>query len=157
VNGVFDLFYLSMIEPKQREKIFEELQERGEPGDLRESVASLIRFLYLGLDADREWFEETLVHGISNAEIDRRDGTETYYGGASVNVDIDVNRAYDVDEIEERFRSGNAYSLTPTEIGVLVDTGRLGAEDLEMLEEERSNPTFGQPKVPVQDDEKDTE
>lgn len=137
-NGILDLFYLTKLSERSRKRIFNNLEERGGARKLRESVAAFVQFLYLGLDGDRKWFEETIAHGISKAEHKLRDDDTTYYSGGSadvgVNVDIEVTPPYDVDEIEERFRSGGANSLTPTEVGVLVKAGRLDPDGLQELE-----------------------
>lgn len=169
-NGLLDLFYLTKLTERSRNRIFNNLEERGGSRKLRESVAALVQFLYLGVDGDLEWVEETIALGISNAEKKHRDDDTTYYSGASadagVNVDIEVTRGYDVDEIEDRFRSGGANSLTPAEVGVLVRQGRVQPDELPALdstvrdrldpatgeiEDPGPNPTFGNPRPSVQD------
>lgn len=137
-NALMDLAYLSMIDDRRRRKIFELLDEETDDGAVRLAVETLIEFLYMGLDRDVEWFEETIAHGISTA-ISKQQGDDTeYYAGASidagVDVDIDITRGYDVDEIEERFRAGHGNTLSPAEVGVLVRTGRLDTDELEALD-----------------------
>lgn len=133
-NGLRDLFYLTMLSDRDRERILDDLEEHGEPGELRSAIASLIQFLYIGLDADEEWFEETLAHGIGNAENELLPDDKTYYSGASVeagvDVEIDIKRGFDVDEIEERLRAGRGTTLTPAEVGVLVREGRVDEGDI---------------------------
>lgn len=133
VNAIRDLSYFSKLDEDYRQRVFSAVENETGRGELRESVAALIQFLYLGIDADLEWFEETIAHGISNAERElQNDGT--YYPGSSVdagvNVDIEVTRGYDVDEIEERLRAGQDHTLTPAEVGVLVREGRIDDEDI---------------------------
>lgn len=133
-HTLLDLFYLTMLDDDQRERVFEAIEGGQEPGELRSAVASLVEFLYLGLDGDVEWFEETLSHGIHNAERELQDNEKTFYAGASVDagvdVDIEVTRGYDVGEIEARLRSGRGNTLTPAEVGVLVREGRVDEEDI---------------------------
>lgn len=138
-NGVLDLFYLTMLEDRDRERIFEELEANTDPGELRSAIAGLVHFLYLGLDGDLEWFEETLVHGIGNAEYTLgKEGTR--YGQAEVNADITVSHGYNVDEIESRYQAGRGNTLTPAEIGVLVRAGRLDPGDFEKLRTDGPDP-----------------
>lgn len=164
-NGILDLFYLTMLEDRDREKVFDALSST-EPGELRSAVASLIQFIYLGLNGDDEWLEETLVHGIENAEYDRGSDDELY-GQTKVEADITVSKGYNVEEIEERFRSGREHTLTPAEVGVLVRSGRVAPDELPALdstyrdrinpetgelEDPGPHPTFGQTKPSVEDE-----
>lgn len=138
VNGIKDLSYLTRLSGDQRGKIFEKIDKKSDSGELRSAVASLLQVLYLELDGDIEWFEETIAHGISNAEREMKDEDKTFYSGsgvdAGVSVDIQVTRGYDVDEIEERFRSGLGHTLTPAEVGVLVREGRVDPDELPALD-----------------------
>lgn len=133
-NGLRDLFYLTMLSDRDRERILDDLKEHGEPGELRSAIASLIQFLYIGLDADEDVLAETLAHGIGNAENELLPDDKTYYSGASVeagvDVEIDIKRGFDVDDIEERLRAGRGTTLTPAEVGVLVREGRVDEEDI---------------------------
>lgn len=131
-HGILDLFYTTMLEEADRNQVFEALEE-AESGSLESAVGSFIEFLYLGLDKDREAIENMVSHGIHNAESEPgRYGP--YEGGIKeVNVDIEVDFAYDADEIYERYQSESAYQLTPAEIGVLVREGMLDEEDLALL------------------------
>lgn len=165
-SGLLDLFYLRLIPDSERERIFHGddsvpeitgIDATAEPGDLRESIVSLIQFVYLGTNTDIEWLEETIALGVGSAEDKRQIAKKTYRGpsgsGAGVDVEIDVSRGYDVDEIEERFRADKAHSLTATEVGVLVHEGRVDPEDLHSLD----HTTYGSPKPPLQDSEGDDE
>lgn len=154
-DGIRDLSYLTMLSERDRGKVVSSIQEAGSPGELRSAIANLISFLYLELD-DVEWFEETVAHGISNAEGELLDGETTYYTGSSlgadVDVDIEVRRGYNVDEIEERLRAGEEHTLTPAEVGVLVREGRVDPDDLETLDFTRNGSLF-----PAADDDESTE
>jgi len=142
-HSLRDLSYLMKLEEFQREKVFDSLEGDTRTGELRSAVATLIQFLYHGLDGDIEWFEETIAHGISNAENDLRDDDTTYYAGgeadAGVDVDINVRRGFNVDRIERQLRSGEGHTLTPTEIGVLAREGRLGEGDVHTLDSTTAN------------------
>jgi len=151
--GLRDLSYLSMLSERSRESVFTDLEDHTPPGQLRDAVASLVEFLYIGLDGDQEWFEEAIAHGISNAESELREGD--FYAGAGVDagvdVEIDVTRGYDVDEIEKRFRAGRGHTLTPTEVGVLVVSGCVTPEDLAVIDHnqrERFDPDTGEIEDP---------
>jgi hypothetical protein len=136
---LLDLIHLTMLEDDQRERVFEALGEY-DPGALRSSVASLIEFLYLGLDGDTAWLNETVAHGIHNAEKRLQDDDTTYYQVQNpfmVNVSIEIDRGYNVDEIENRFRAGGGDTLTPTEVGILVKAGRIEPDEVAELENKR--------------------
>jgi hypothetical protein len=141
VNSLRDLFYLTLIEDDQQQRVFEQLDENTDAGELRDAVASLVTFLYVGLDDSERWLEETITDGVSNAVHAERD-RETY-GFPDVQVDINVERGFNLDELEERLH-GRAHTLTPEEIGVLVRSGRVSADELDDLDDNRNdNPTMG--------------
>lgn len=133
VNGIRDLSYLTHLEDKQRETLFSELEEETEPGGIRGLTATFLEFLYTEFDGDTEFLEETVAHGVSNAE-GRLAEDSTHYGGTQVDVEIDVSRGHNVDRLEEQLRSGQHHTLTPAEIGVLVREGRVEPDDLEELQ-----------------------
>lgn len=153
VDGVTDLAYLAQLDERQRDKVFTEFSGGGDLDDLRTAVSAFVEFLYLGLDGDLEWFEKTLKHGIHNAERGRQNDDKTYYQVGSpflVDVGIEVSRGYDVDEIEERFQAGRGATLTPTEVGVLVRSGRVEPDELAALEDKYRDPLNSEA---VEDDE----
>lgn len=140
VNGFLDLSLLDLLNERQRESIVERLEQEGEVAQLRQSVADLVAFAYREMDGDTEWLEETLMQAIDKAEREMQPDDKEYYTGirtgflVDVDVEIDVDRGYDVDEIEERFRSGYANTLTPAEVGVLVREGRVDPDELDRLD-----------------------
>jgi hypothetical protein len=137
-DGFIDLQLLERISNSDREKIFSQI----ESGELHESIARLIAFVYTGLDGNTAAIEQMIESGLFKAER----GDITGYGGGAkdVDVDIDLKFEYDVDEIYQRFKRGYTDDLTPAQIGVLVREGRLDAEDYEKLswdEDERPRNT----------------
>lgn len=137
-NGLLDLQLLERVPSSEREKLFSQIER----GQLHESVAVLISFIYGGLGGNLEAIEQMVKSGIFKAE---RGGVEGYQGGArDVDVDIDLTQEFDVEEIYQRFMQGVREDLTPAEIGVLVREGRLDPEDYESLawsDEERPRNT----------------
>lgn len=155
VNAILDLSYLSSLDEGFRGRVLTRLDEETDRGELRKSMAALVEFLHLGTDEDIEWFEETIALGIINAQRELQDVERTFYTGerlaAGVDVDIDITRGYDVDEIEERFRAGRGNTLTPAEVGVLVREGRVETDELVALDSttrERINPETGEIEDP---------
>lgn len=142
-NGILDLFYLTMLTDTDRGRVFEEeIEAEAEAGELRTAVAGLIHFLYLEVDDSTGWLEETISHGIHNAEYSEDD--DTRHGGLTVDVDIEVNRGRDVSELDRRLRSGQGHTLSPEEIGILVREGLVDPDDLETLEPHSDeNPFLG--------------
>lgn len=138
-NGLKDVQYLTLLDDRDDKKVFDALDE----GELRSSLSTLIRWLYLHLDGDLEWFEQTVAQAISNAENDRRDDDVTYYAGGEVNAGIDVEitvrKGFNVERIERQLRNGEGHTLTPTEIGVLAREGRLEEGDLMLLDSSTAN------------------
>lgn len=138
-NGLKDLTYLTFLEERDDKKVFDAMDE----AELRSSLSTFIRWLYLHLDGDLEWFEQTVAQAISNAENDRRDDDVTYYAGgevdAGIDVDITVRKGFNVERIERQLRTGEGHTLTPTEIGVLVREGRLEEGDLHLLDSASAN------------------
>ena len=137
-SGLLDLQLLSNISDADRKKIFSQTPE----GDIHESMAVLIAFVYSGLDGNIRAIEQIVESGLFKAE---RGGIKGYRGGArDVSVDINLTLEYDVEQIYDRFKEGRGDDLTPAEIGVLVREGRLDSEDYKKLsweEDERPRNT----------------
>ena len=133
-NGIFDLSNLKKLSERDRAKLFQAIEEQNsDPGGLRDAVTSLIQFLYLGLDLEPEWFEQTVSRGIDAAVSELDDADR--YGGQQVSVDIEISRGHNLDRLEKQVKNGQGHTLTTTEMGVLVREGRLSPEDLEELHE----------------------
>lgn len=155
VNAILDLSYLSSLDEGYRGRVLTRLDEDTDQGQLRTSMAALVEFLYIGLGGDVEWVEETIAHGVTSAQGELQDENKTFYTGesvdAAVEVNIDITRGYDVDEIEERFRAGRENTLTAAEVGVLVREGRVETDELVALDSttrERINPETGEIEDP---------
>lgn len=154
VNGIGDLWYLTMLEDSERDRIIEELQE-DKNLNLYESVSSFIEFLYLGLGANAsavEAIEEMVEFGVLRGSEQTSAGEEFLMSDeiGEVTVTIEIERIPDVDELYEKYTENPAYHPSSQEIGILVRAGKLDADDLEELdwtkEKDRSdNPLFDGP------------
>jgi hypothetical protein len=126
-DGLIDLQLLDRISNSDRDKIFSQLEH----GEIHESIARLVAFVYTGLDGNTSAIEQMVESGLFKAE---RGGITGYSGGArDVDVTINLTLEYDVEDIYQRFERGYSDYLTPAEIGVLVREGRLKPEDYEEL------------------------
>lgn len=142
-DGILDLQLLPYIAASERSKFFDNFDK----GELHESIARLMVFLYSGLDGNTEAIEQMIESGIFKAE---RGGVEGFEGGArDVEVSIELTLEYDVDEIYQRFKRGYGDDLTPAEIGVLVREGRLSPEDYEDLSWEAGERPRNTPATPT--------
>lgn len=136
IEGIrdFNLLWLLLEEPE-----WEKIIETFETEELNTAFASMIAFVYTGIDQDTGRMEEILERGLyegANYDISGR-----WSGKANdVTVDIDIDYEPNVDELYTRVQEGEGDSLTPAEIGALVQAGKLSQEDLETLEE--TGPAF---------------
>lgn len=130
LNGMKDFVFLVFGLPeKQREQIFEALEEDDE---LEDVLGLIVSFVYLGLDKERPRFEGCLERAILQAEnLDKLFES----AGRATDVDVSLSVEYnpDVDRLVGRLDRGD--DLTAAEIGALVKAGRLDPEDLDQLEE----------------------
>lgn len=129
VDGILDLYYLTMLQDKDRERIRKRLEEES---GFRPPYIALTQFLYVLLDGEIEWFEEAIRQGVARGE----EGLDTAdrYGMRDVEVNIDVRQGYNITRLKRELESGNVGALSPAEIGVLVREGEIDSEDLEQLE-----------------------
>lgn len=132
VEGLRDLSYLRFLDDGQREDVIENIKAAAPEGELRESVSALIEFLYRGMDGDEGWLEEAIAHGIERAEAER-DKVDRY-GMSTVDVDIEVAHGHNLDRLKRTVEDGKAHTLTPAEVGALVRSGRVDADDLQELQ-----------------------
>lgn len=129
-NGMKDFVLLVFGLPeKQREQIFETLEEEDELADV---LGLMVTFVYLGLDNERPRFETCLERAILQAEnLDKLFQS----AGRATDVDVSLSVEYnpDIDRLVGRLHRGD--ELTAAEIGALVKAGRLDPDNLEQLEE----------------------
>lgn len=134
INAIRDFHILwLLLDEREWEKIFDAFDSE----ELNEDFASIIAFMYLGLDQETPRMEEIIERGVFyGANYD----TSGRWSGAanSVEADIDIEYDPDVDALYERFQEGEGDQLTPGEIGALVRAGKLEPDDLEALEEDNS-------------------
>ena len=129
INGLEDFALLFLfLDRDERVKIFEELGEDG----TEEVITTMTAFAYLGLEQDQPRFEKCLERGIIQAanrdKLFRSAGRAT---DAEVMIGIEFNP--DPDRLYRRLEDG--HELTDAEVGVLLRSGRLEAEDINKLEE----------------------
>ena len=130
VNALQDFLLLSLLlDEDERNKIFdEELNE----DDLQMFLEWMIAFVYNGLDQDKDRFEEIIEKGIYYAA--NFDKTGRWVGEATdVDASVDIEYNPDVDKLYGYLERNEEEQLTPAEIGVLVQSGRIGATELEQL------------------------
>jgi hypothetical protein len=128
IDTLLDLSYLSMLEDGQPEKIMQSLDENTDGRELRDSVSALVEFLYQNVDQPERWIELAVSAGIGHAI----EGPNDSYGGANVDVEIDVDPPIDLAELEQELRE-RPHNLTAQEVGILVREGRVDGDDLENL------------------------
>ena len=132
VNAFQDFSLLTtQLDEEEREKVFSESLSEG---SIENPLASVISFLYLGLDGDlgelETIIEEGIYKGANFSKVGQLSGEV-----ADVDASINVERRPDRSEIIEKFEEGNTHQLTPAEIGILVRSGQLDEDDLRELED----------------------
>jgi hypothetical protein len=130
-NGLHDFVLLVRLLPEDElTQIFED----EEMVPLRGALAGMIAFIYNGVDQDIPQLESIIKNGIHMGSNWRRDGSWEE-SVADVDVSIHVERNPDIDEVYTKFKEGKANQLTPTEVGILVRSGRLSREEVLSLSE----------------------
>lgn len=133
-DGLKDFALLWMfLEQDEREKVFDALGEDGTD----EVIESMVSFGYLGIDQDTTRIEECIERGVlaaANADkLFRSAGRAT-----DANVSIDIEYDPDAEKLYRRFDEGA--QLSDAEVGVLVRSGKLGAEEIEELQDTEEFP-----------------
>jgi len=135
IEGIqdFNLLWL-LLEKSEREKVIKAIETE----DLNTSFSSMIAFIYTGIGQDTGRMEEILERGLYLGA--NYDTSGRWSGRANdVTVDIDIEYEPNVEELYARVQQGEGNSLTPAEIGALVQAGKLDPEDLETLEDTGSD------------------
>ena len=131
----FTLLWL-VLPPRERERVITEMDDT----DANASMEALITFVYLSLDQDVAELESRIERGVlAGASYDpdsKEDGQVT-----NVDVSIDIDHQPRVDELKTKLQE-QADGLTPEEIGILARVGELEPEDLEALEESRTESVY---------------
>ncbi|WP_331233810.1 hypothetical protein [Natronorarus salvus] len=137
INALYDYPLLAvLLDEGERDKIF---QEETNEEDLNRCLEWIITFIYLGLGQDEDRFEDLIERGIYFGANFDKDGR--WVGEATdVEVSIDIEYNPDVDKLYNQLQQGEGDELSPAEIGVLVQAGKLDADDLGELED--SEPKF---------------
>lgn len=125
-----------LLDAEERGKIFnEEIDEER----LQDILEAMITFVYLGLGQDENRLEKIVENGVYiGANFDK----SGRWAGEATDVDVSIDIEYnpDVDDLYRRLEEGGGDQLTPAEIGVLVQSGKLDETDLDELEE--TQPTY---------------
>lgn len=132
VNGLKDFQLLGqLLEPAEREKVFDELGSE-ETDDV---LSAMFAFAYLGLGGDQSRLNTCIEHGILQGENVNKLFQSS---GRAANVDVSISVDYnpDVEKLNRRLENGQ--ELTDAEIGTLVRAGKIGREELEELSGESS-------------------
>lgn len=131
VNGLQDFLLLwCLIDEAELAKIFAELQA---DRVLNDSLAAAIAFMYRGLDGEGGRLGSVIEDGVyAAANLD--EGGRWAGEAESVDATIDIDWNPDVDDIYRRYKRGEGAQLTPTEIGILVRSGKIDPDDIEDLE-----------------------
>lgn len=126
-NGLEDFALLWMFLARdEREKVFDELGEDGTD----EVIESMVAFAYLGIDQNTTRLEECIERGVlGGANADKLFRSAGRATDANVSIDIEYNP--DTGKLYRRFEEGA--QLSDAEVGVLVRSGKLDAEDIEEL------------------------
>lgn len=132
-NALQDGEYLRRIDPSEVEKAVGEIEDDIE---LSYRILQWLIFLYELDGKDPARFEgrlESAIHLAEEISPEDRAGPDDWLI-EDVDVDIDIHSRPHVDEVEKRYREGEfGTNLTPKEIGMLVQAGRLDPDDLEEL------------------------
>ena len=124
----FDLLWL-LLDESEREKIVDSFEAE----ELEQNLASIVAFMYLGVEGEIDRLEDIFEMGIHEA-TNYTLGDAWTVNRTEISVDIDVEQYPDIDKTYERFKQGQGRQLTAGEIGHLVKAGRLDPEDLDELE-----------------------
>jgi len=137
----FGLLY-HFLDGSELNKIFSTLGD--ESTDI--CIEGIVAFAYLGLGQDRPRLEERIEHGVLRGANLNKSGRRV---GAAMTADVSINIDYgpDVDKLYKQIQEGQIDQLTPSEIGALVQAGKLEANDLHKLED--TGPEF--PKIVDED------
>lgn len=132
-NGLKDFTLLWLfLERDEREKVFAELGE----DTTDEVIGSMVAFAYLALDEDSTRFEECIERGVLGAtNADKLFQSAGRATDADVSIDIDYNP--DAERLYRQYVEGR--QLTDAEIGILVRSGKLDADDIQGLHDSKSD------------------
>lgn len=137
VSNSFQDFVLLAFLLSEEER--EQITQQKDPEDLDIELSAMISFIYLCVDQDKDHLENIIETGVLWGANDHQ---EKRWSGEAIEVDtsIDVTYAPNIDQIYSKFTKDDGNGLTPAEIGVLVQRGKLTAEDLNQLEITRRDP-----------------
>jgi microsomal dipeptidase-like Zn-dependent dipeptidase len=96
------------------------------------SLSAMMAFAYQSLDGDLGELENYVERGIYfGSNWNKEDGWANSV--ADVKASIHLERNPNIDQLYARFKQGSASQLTPTEIGLLVRSGKLSEDELQSI------------------------
>jgi hypothetical protein len=96
------------------------------------SLSAMMAFAYQSLDGDLGELENYVERGIYfGSNWNKEDGWVNSV--ADVKASIHLERNPNIDQLYARFEEGSAGQLTPTEIGLLVRSGKLSEDELQSI------------------------
>lgn len=124
-----DLLWLLLAESE-----WEKIIDAFDPEELNHFFASIISFMYVGIDQDPGRMKEVLEYGLYGGA--NYDTSGRWSGKANnVTVEIDIDYEPNLDELYQRVEEGDADKLTPAEVGALVKSGKIDPDELDKFEE----------------------
>lgn len=135
-NSLQDFVLLAfLLSEDEREQLIQQIN----PEDLDIELSAMISFMYLCIDQDEDHLEKIIERGVLWGANDQR-GSRWSGEATEVETSIDITYNPNVDQIYDKYTEGDTEHLTPAEIGVLVRSGKLTAEDLDRLKITGRNP-----------------
>lgn len=129
-ESIVDFWLISeFLDERDRDLVFREDDDVMRNWEFQVGLKSAIQFFYTGLDdSDLTDFDTVLASAIHDAERRQHDAPVL----VDVDFDVEVDEQFRVEEAYDKFQRG--VPLDPTEIGVLLVTGRVHDEkELERL------------------------
>jgi hypothetical protein len=137
LHGILDLALIDTMTDRQRGKLLDELHDDVASGEVENAASTFLSLLYEFADGNTNWLDERVKTGIQTGYM-RVHADEDLHGYPQVNAETTVKEPWNIDEIEERFRSSGPNALSAEEKWIL-HTER----DVPTAELEDRNPTMG--------------
>jgi hypothetical protein len=137
LHGIIDIPLLAEITDRQRGKLLDELQGNVAPGVVEFAAMEFIALMYEFTDGDTNWLDERIKGGVRRGYV-RMHADEDLHGRPQITTETTVKEPWNIDEIEERFRSSGPNALSAEEKWILHTERGVPTDDLKDI-----NPTFG--------------
>jgi hypothetical protein len=123
-NSLNDFELLTELDDTTRRRLY----KHHTGAAVHQYLTEIIEFAYRGVDCDTEVIETAVTSAIYHAEAAEEENKVQ-----SVDVDIDVEHAPNLEKAKQLLDRGEEYRLSLDEIGALVREGELDEDDLETL------------------------